>query len=240
MLQVRPRHVAIRLLLAAACGSAAIFAPATASAGTAETATDPSLRCEIVEAALEDMVSGALAKASQGADASISRASGTAQTPCSKDVAVARLLAVASSQAGITDGDRYQNAAIEAGSTFNGMGPCTAYVWWCFDAAGLSPCFMDGAATTYPHEVRDWYAARDAFEPKGSYTPQPGDIWLTDNPTGRPFPEASATHAGIVDHVSDDGQTIYCWEHVNGYVHLVAERADHETLIGYARPDFGC
>ena len=239
MLQVHSRHVAIRLLLAAACGSAAIFAPAVARAGTAET-TDPSLRCEIVEAALEDMVPGALTKTSQGADASISRASGTAQTPCSKDVAVARLLAVASSQAGITDGDRYQNAAIEAGSTFNGMGPCTAYVWWCFDAAGLSPCFMDGAATTYPHEVRDWYAARDAFEPKGSYTPQPGDIWLTDNPTGRPFPEASATHARIGEHASAAGQTIDCLEHVNGFVHLVAERAVHETLIGYARPDFGC
>ena len=153
-----------------------------------------------------------------------------------RDAMVSRLLATCASQNGITDGYRYQNAAIDAGSTFNYMGPCTAYVWWCFNEAGLKYQFMDGAATTYPHDVRDWYTARGAFREKGSYTPQPGDIWITDNPGGRPFAGASATHAGIVDHVSSDGVYIYCWEHVNGYVHLVTERYDHGTLVGYACP----
>ena len=155
-----------------------------------------------------------------------------------RDEQVRRLLEVCRSQNGITDGHRYQNAAIDAGSTFNYMGPCTAYVWWCFREAGLTYQFMDGAATTYPHDVRDWYTARGAFKAKGTYTPQPGDIWIVDNPGGRPFAGASATHAAIVDHVSADGVYIYCWEHVNGYVHLVAERYDHGTLVGYACPTY--
>ena len=148
---------------------------------------------------------------------------------------VARLLAAASSQDGVTDGDRYQNAAIEGGSTFNSFGPCTAFVYWCFQEAGLRYQFMDGGATTWPHELSDWYSARGRMLPWGS-RPQPGDLWLDNYPATRPFPEASATHSGIVDHVSVDGRTVYVWEHVNGYVHLCAENYQLWYLTGYAQP----
>ena len=148
---------------------------------------------------------------------------------------VARLLAVAASQAGVTDGDRYQNAAIAAGSSFNSFGPCTAFVYWCFQEAGLQYQFMDGGATTWPHEMWDWYIARGWTIPVGT-RPQPGDIWVDNLPATRPFPEASATHSGIVDHVSADGRTIYVWEHVNGYVHLCAESSTLWYLSGYATP----
>ena len=207
-----------------------LLVPGAAWADEAE--DDPSLRFELIEGAIEG---SNIVVVDDDEDESLWQIDYT-DTPCARDVAIARLLSVAASQAGTTDGDRYQNATVEAGSTFNTMGPCTAYVWWCFNEAGLRDCLMDGAATTYPHELRDWYEERGGFTPAGSYVPRPGDIWLTDNPTGRPFPDASATHSGIVDHVSEDGRTIYVWEHVNGYVHLVVEQADHETLVGYARP----
>ncbi|MBM6757045.1 CHAP domain-containing protein [Collinsella tanakaei] len=148
---------------------------------------------------------------------------------------VARLLAAASSQDGVTDGDRYQNAAIQAGSSFNSFGPCTAFVYWCFQEAGLHYQFMDGGATTWPHELCDWYTARGRMLPRAS-RPQPGDLWIDNYPATRPFPSASATHSGIVDHVSANGRTVYVWEHVNGYVHLCAERYDLWYLTGYAQP----
>ncbi|MBM6779912.1 CHAP domain-containing protein, partial [Collinsella tanakaei] len=148
---------------------------------------------------------------------------------------VARLLAVAASQAGTSDGYRYQDAAIAGGSTFNTMGPCMAYIYWCFQEAGLHYQLMDGAATTYPHELLEWYSSRGRILPAGS-RPQPGDIWIVDNERYRPFEEAIASHVGIVDHVSADGAHVYAWEHVNGSVRLVEENSQLWYLVGYAQP----
>ena len=155
----------------------------------------------------------------------------------SHDAIVRRLIDVAASQNGITDGDRYQNAVVASGGTANHMGPCCAYVYWCFKQAGLTYQYMDGTASAFPHEVADWYRDHGRL----ASSPKPGDIWLIDQPAYRPWAGASAgTHAGIVAAVAPDGSHLYVWEHIYGRVQLLYEDIyiPDGSITGFARPNY--
>lgn len=152
----------------------------------------------------------------------------------SEEVA-ARLIAVAASQNGITDGERYQNRVVADGGSADPMGPCGAFVYWCFQEAGMTYQFMDGGTTAYPHEIADWYRNQGRLET----TPRPGDIWLVDQPAFRPWADASpGTHAGIIASVSPDGRSLYVWEHIYGRVQLLYEDlyVPNGSITGFARP----
>lgn len=153
----------------------------------------------------------------------------------SSDEVAARVIATAASQNGITDGWRYQDRVVADGGTMNHMGPCAAFVYWCFQEAGMKYQFMNGAASSFPHEIADWYRNQGRLES----TPKPGDIWLIDQPAFRPWAGASeGTHAGIVASVAPDGKTLYVWEHIYGRVQLLYEDLyiPEGSITGFARP----
>lgn len=92
-----------------------------------------------------------------------------------------------------------------AGGTVCPYGPCMSYVWWCFHHAGLDLFLCDGKISGYPHENYDWYDYYGHVD----YSPRVGDIafmryagWADD------IGGVSASHAGIVVAVSDDGAAL--------------------------------
>lgn len=158
----------------------------------------------------------------------------------SHDEVVARLLAVAASQDGQTSGDGYEAALASVGKERNPNGPCMTYVWWCFHEAGMDFQFMDGQATSWPHEVALWYEASGRLMHDD---PQPGDIWLIYQNGAGPAP---ATHAGLVashPYYIDGEKYVDVWEFVNGWVHLQRENCvwyeGHlygGSITGFGRP----
>lgn len=163
----------------------------------------------------------------------------------SSEEMVSRLIAVAASQDGITSrNSKYVDALRWAGGVTDPMGPCMTYVWWCFQEAGFHYQLVDGEFDSgYPHDTEAWYSSRGRIYDD----PQPGDIWLVNQPSHgwQYIGPVSATHAGIVASVERDADGhvsyVYVWEHVDGWVHLVRETPDNIVggwLVGYARPNF--
>lgn len=92
-----------------------------------------------------------------------------------------------------------------AGGTVCPYGPCMSYVWWCFHHAGLDLFLCDGMISAYPHENYDWY---DCFG-RVDYSPRVGDIAFMRYPGwADAIGGVSASHAGIVIAVSDDGDAL--------------------------------
>lgn len=158
----------------------------------------------------------------------------------SHDEVVARLLAVAASQDGQTSGDEYEAMLASVGVERNPNGPCMTYVWWCFHEAGMDLQFMDGQATSWPHEAALWYEASGRLM---HGDPQPGDIWLIYQDGAGPAP---ATHAGLIashPYYIDGEKYVDVWEFVNGWVHLQRENCiwyeGHlygGSITGFGRP----
>ena len=152
----------------------------------------------------------------------------------SRAALVQRVLAIARSRDGIESPDDYINALSCAGGSVDPYGPCMTYIWWCFQQAGMRYQLLDGWATGWPHDAANWFAQRGRLK-RGD--PEPGDIWLVNQPGWGPE-GASATHAGIVDHVANG--RVYVWQHVDGKVKLVAENPSfirNGYVAGYGHPD---
>ena len=100
--------------------------------------------------------------------------------------------------------------------------------------------FMDGQATSWPHEAALWYEASGRLM---HGDPQPGDIWLIYQDGAGPAP---ATHAGLIashPYYIDGEKYVDVWEFVNGWVHLQRENCiwyeGHlygGSITGFGRP----
>jgi|GEM_PF-5639448 len=87
---------------------------------------------------------------------------------------VNRLLNVARRELGTVGGFKYENAVLAKGGQLTiGRGYwCGAFVWWCFDQAGLNNAFFGGNVQTYPYNLYDYYRQRGQL----TTNPQPGDL----------------------------------------------------------------
>ncbi|KAB8288600.1 Surface protective antigen SpaA [Bifidobacterium ramosum] len=107
-------------------------------------------------------------------------------------------------------------------------GPCMAWVWWCFNKAGMSIFLSGGATSGWPHHNFDWYRSRGRV----NMTPKVGDLafykW-SDQPWAK---NLSAAHVGIVVAVKGKRVTI-----ADAAFTSIAERPSYTVALqGYAEP----
>lgn len=120
-----------------------------------------------------------------------------------------------------------------AGGLLCPWGPCTEWIWWVFNQAGLSLFFSDGATSGWPHHNFDWYRARGRV----SMTPHVGDIaFYRFSPASSTWArDKSASHAGIVVRV-ERGAVWIADAAYSSIAERNATRVYGGGLVGYARP----
>lgn len=120
-----------------------------------------------------------------------------------------------------------------AGGLLCPWGPCTEWIWWVFNQAGLGLFFSDGATSGWPHHNFDWYRARGRV----SMTPHVGDIaFYRFSPASSTWArDKSASHAGIVVRV-ERGAVWIADAAYSSIAERNATRVYGGGLVGYARP----
>jgi hypothetical protein len=108
---------------------------------------------------------------------------------------------------------------------------CCAFVWWCFQQAGLSALFFDGKKTNYCPDVHNWARKNRLIVSKNDG--QPGDIILFDwSPRN-----GLANHIGIIEKRASAG-----YQTIEGNWNNCVCRVTRETMsdiLAVIRPRWG-
>ena len=104
---------------------------------------------------------------------------------------------------------------------------CAIFVWYVFQACGVSNLFYDGQRTAYVPTLWNWAKNKKLT----ANVPRPGDLVIFDwNKNG------AADHVGIVERVTDS--TLYTIEgNVDDAVQAMT-RPLNDQIMGYIRPDY--